>query len=80
METEGIDELEVGDTTLCLTRAALLLLVLCIVVQCRFLLEACLSLLKVVKVIGLTGLWFGVWRVNRMMCVADWIIIIIEDL
>lgn len=56
METEGIDELEVGDTTLSLTRAALLLLVLCIVVQCRFLLEACLSLLKVVKVIGLTGL------------------------
>lgn len=56
MVTEGMDELEVGDTTLSLTRAALLLFVLYIVVQWRFLLGAPLSLLKVLKITGLAGL------------------------
>lgn len=60
MVARMMDELEAENTTLILTRVALLLFVLCsvlyIVAHWRFLLGAPFSSLKVIKILALTGL------------------------
>lgn len=60
MVAERLGELEAGVTMLSFTRVASFLFVLCIAIQWRFLSAAPRSPLKVLKVTGLKGSWFGV--------------------
>lgn len=69
MVAERMDELEAGVTMLTFTRVASFLFVLYIVIQWRFLLVVPLSPLKVLKVTGLKGSWFGVLVGEQRWCV-----------